>query len=86
MAGMKDIERVRNIVRDALHLGPRAAALDYDSRLLGAVPEFDSMAVVTIITMLEEEYGITIHDDEVSSEVFETLGSLAAFVSEKANR
>lgn len=85
MIAMTDIERVRNIVRDALHLGARASTLNAGSQLLGAVPEFDSMAVVTVITMLEEEYGFTIHDDEVSAEVFETLGSLAAFVSKKAH-
>jgi acyl carrier protein len=33
--------------------------------------------------MVEENYGIMIEDDEVSAEVFETLGSLVNFISEK---
>lgn len=81
---MTEIDRLRAILRDTLQLGPRAAALNADSRLLGAIPEFDSMAVVNVMTMIEDEFGITIHDDEVSAEVFETLGSLSEFVAKKA--
>ena len=55
------------------------------SPLLGAVPEFDSMAVVTVLTMVEEEFGIEIQDDEVSADIFETVGSLADFVAGKVN-
>ena len=36
------------------------------------------MAVVTVLTMIEDEFGITVDDDEVSADVFETLGTLAA--------
>ena len=54
-----------------------------DTEILGSVPEFDSMAIVTILTQIEENYGIMIEDDEVSAEVFETLGALVAFISEK---
>jgi len=83
---MSDLERLRGILRDTLQLGPRAASLNAGSRLLGAIPEFDSMAVVNVMTMIEDEFGITIHDDEVSAEVFETLGTLADFVARKASR
>jgi len=80
---MTQIDRVRRILRDAMQLGPRADAMQADSRLLGAIPEFDSMAVVTVLTMIEEEFGFTIHDDEMSGELFETLGSLTAFIETK---
>lgn len=82
---MSTIDRLRRILRDALQLGARADALREDSALLGSIPEFDSMAVVTVITMIEEDFGITVDDDEMSAEVFETLGSLNRFVSAKAN-
>lgn len=83
---MTDTDRIRNILRDTLQLGARAAALNEHSPLLGAIAEFDSMAVVNVITMLEDEFGITINDDEVSAEVFETFGSLSDFVARKASR
>lgn len=75
--------RLRNILRDALQLGARADSLTPASRLLGALPEFDSMAVVTVLTMIEDEFGITVNDDEVSADVFETVETLSAFVATK---
>jgi acyl carrier protein len=80
---MDNTARLRNILRDALQLGTRADTLTPASRLLGALPEFDSMAVVTVLTMIEDEFGITINDDDVSAEAFETVGTLAAFVTRK---
>lgn len=75
------IETIRKILRDALQLGERADQLTEHSPLLGAVPEFDSMAVVAVLTMVEDEFGISIDDDEVSADIFATVGSLADFVS-----
>jgi acyl carrier protein len=80
---MNTVNRLKAILRDALQLQERAAAMTPASGLLGAIPEFDSMAVVTVLTMIEDEFGITIGDDEVSADTFETLGTLAAFVDGK---
>jgi acyl carrier protein len=80
---METIDAVRSVLRDALHLGERAGRLELDSRLMGALPEFDSMAVVTVVTMLEDQFGITVADDELSGEVFETVGSLCRFLDGK---
>ena len=80
---MNTVNRLKAILRDALQLQERADALTPASGLLGAIPEFDSMAVVTVLTMIEDEFGITIGDDEVSADAFETLGTLAAFVDAK---
>ena len=80
---MELIDEVRNIVRDSLQLGSRADSLAPDTVLLGNLPELDSMAVVTVITALEDRYGFFVEDDEISAETFATLGSLAEFVSEK---
>jgi acyl carrier protein len=77
------IDEVREVLRSALQLGARADRLTADSALLGSIPEFDSMAVVTVLTMMEEEFGISVADDEVSAEVFQTMGSLAEFVERK---
>jgi acyl carrier protein len=41
------------------------------------------MAVVSVITMIEDEFGIMIADDELSAELFATVGSLAEFVAQK---
>ena len=76
-------DEVRSIVATALQLGDRGHSLTVNSHLLGAIPEFDSMAVVTVINALEENYGFTVDDDEIDAATFETLGRLIAFVDAK---
>jgi acyl carrier protein len=41
------------------------------------------MAVVTLITALEERFDIAFEDDEVGADTFATLGSLTRFVEQK---
>lgn len=81
---MQHLEEVKNILSDVLSLGERKNSLNEDSILLGSLPELDSMAVVNVITALEEHFGITVDDDEISASTFETLGSLARFVEQKS--
>ena len=51
--------------------------------LLGAIPELDSMAVVALITGLEDRFGFSVDDDEIEGSTFATLGSLIEFVDGK---
>jgi acyl carrier protein len=76
-------QQVRTILKNTLQLGERAARLDHDTGLLGALPELDSMAVVTLITALEDQFGVVVEDDEVSAETFATFGTLVEFVRGK---
>jgi acyl carrier protein len=76
-------ELVRSVLRDVLSLGARADGFDADSPLLGAVPELDSMAVAGVIAAIEDRFGITIDDDEISGTTFATFGSLVDFVAAK---
>ncbi len=75
-------QEVKTILKATLQLN-EVEYWDDDTEVLGSIPEFDSMAIVTVLTMVEENYGIMIEDDEVSAEVFETLGSLVSFLDEK---
>lgn len=77
------IDNVRMVVGDTLQLGARGQAMDASTPLLGAIPELDSMAVVNVITALEEHFGISVADDEIGAATFATLGSLSAFVEQK---
>ncbi len=80
---MQSIEAIKNILADVLSLGDRKTSLNSNSALLGSLPELDSMAVINIITALEEQFGIVVDDDEISAKTFETLGTLAIFVDQK---
>ena len=81
---MVDIrQETLSILDRALGLRGRAREFTDQTRLLGVLPELDSMAVVGILTALEERFGFVIHDDEIDGAVFATLGSLVAFVQRK---
>lgn len=75
---------VLRLLDEVLSLDGRSAAFDRSTPLLGAIPELDSMAVVSLITALEETFGIVIDDDDIDGATFATVGSLVDFVRAKA--
>jgi acyl carrier protein len=66
-----------------LHLDDQLRNINLSTPLLGSVPELDAIAVVNIITALEDNFGFTVEDDEISADCFESFGSLVAFVEMK---
>lgn len=84
MATHPSIEQaLRDILARTLSLGQRAQTLERHSRLLGSVPELDSMGVAAVLAALEEAFGLRVADDEIDAATFETLGSLADYVRGK---
>jgi acyl carrier protein len=77
------LDDVKQVVGGALQIAGRMQQMDGAAPLLGAVPELDSIAVVNLITALEEHFGITVADDEIDASTFETLDSLTQFVQRK---
>jgi len=71
------------ILHSTLGLQEGAIAAHPDTQVLGAIPEMDSMSVVSILVSLEEQYGIMVDDDEIDADVFATVGSLTTFVESK---
>lgn len=80
---MATIDNMKMILRDTLQLGDRANNLEASTPLFGSLPELDSMAVVTLITAIEERFDIEVEDHEISAEMFETVASLTDFVAGK---
>lgn len=76
------LDGVKAVLVETLAIEDRAGTLSPETPLFGAIPELDSLAVVEVITALEERFAFQIDDDEFSGEVFETVGSLAAFVEQ----
>ena len=76
---------VRALLVDVLGLGPsRVAAFNDETELFGALPEFDSMAVATLLTELEERLGILIEDDDVEAEDLMSFGRLVSLAERLA--
>lgn len=76
-------KKLRGLVDDTLNLQGRSASFTLETPLMGAVPEMDSMGVVSLLTAFEEQLGLVVDDDEIDGSVFETWGSLLAFVERK---
>lgn len=81
MTGTAD--RVTSVIERTLEIDSRRRGINPETPLLGGVPELDSMAVVWVIQALEQEFGINIEEDEVSAEIFATIGALVLFVESK---
>ena len=75
---------VLRLLDQVLSLEGRGIAFTRDTPLLGAVPELDSMAVVSLITAIEETFGIMIDDDDIDGATFASVGTLVDFVAGKA--
>lgn len=71
------------VLDEVLSLKGRANEFALETPLLGAIPELDSMAVVALITTLEERFGFTVDDDEIDGSVFASLATLIDFVQGK---
>lgn len=74
---------VLRLLDDVLGLNGRTQTFAPDTPLLGALPELDSMAVVGLLTALEEQFGFAISDDEIDGSLFASVGSLTRFVQDK---
>jgi acyl carrier protein len=78
-----DVAAVKAVLVSSLGVEERAGAIGPDTQLLGSLPELDSMAVLVLVHDLEEAFGIVVEDEDLSADIFDTLGALTAFVDRK---
>ena len=69
---------------ETLGITDRLDSLDASTRLVGSLPELDSLGVAELVAEIEDKFGFEIDFSDVTIDMFETLGTLAAFVD--ANR
>ncbi len=74
------LRSVKAVMVGTLGLEGRDDRIDASTPLLDALPELDSLAIVSLAASLEDHFDIVITDDEMSADVFETLGTLADMV------
>jgi len=80
---MTPIDIAIKILNDQLQLGSQIESFTSGTLLLGHLQELDSLSIVGIISSIEEQLGCEVDDDEISQEVFESVGSLADFIESK---
>ena len=74
---------VKSVLVETLGIEDRAETITASTQLFGNLPELDSLAVVELVTAIEDHFDIVVDDSEFSGDIFETLGSLAEFVERK---
>jgi acyl carrier protein len=79
----RTLESVKVLIVKTLGIEDRAETLNALTPLFGSMPELDSFAVIELVTTLEEQFGFEIDGDEITGEIFETVGSLTEFVLKK---
>lgn len=79
------LDAVKSVLVQTLGIEERAGSLDATTELFGSLPELDSLAVLELVSALEERFDIVVDDEEFSGELFETLGALTAFVESKVS-
>jgi acyl carrier protein len=76
-------ERIRSFILDHFPAARQRSLLDEDSLLESGV--VDSLGVLEVVEFLESEFQITLSDDDLLAEHFETIASLADFVQARLN-
>jgi len=75
---------VEPVVRDFLRneLGRDASAIGRDQSLLES-GTLDSVSVMQLVAFLESTYGITVPDEDMTPDNFDTIAAITAFVERR---
>jgi acyl carrier protein len=75
-------QEVRQFLRDNFPLSADGVALDREDSLI-EVGVIDSTGVLELIAFLEQQYGITVEDNEVLPANLDSIDQIVAFVQRK---
>lgn len=61
-------------------LGGSPASYPPATELFGSLPQLDSLALVELITVIEDRFELELDEDDITAEVFGTVDSLARHI------
>ncbi|MCB8978388.1 MAG: acyl carrier protein [Ardenticatenaceae bacterium] len=73
---------LERFIVDELMMGDKNTRVDPDVSLVSS-GIVDSLALLRLIAFVEEKFGVTVEDDEVVPDNFETLNIMESFVAAK---
>ena len=82
---MPKLQLTKEILQTTLQLGDQAENLSRETPLMGHFPQLNSLTVMGIISEIEAQTGCAIDDQEISAEIFESVGTLATFIHQKSS-
>ncbi len=76
------LDELLQLLNHTLQIGDRISQFHTSTPLIGQ-PEFDSMAIIAILSELESKYELVVQDEEINEDIFESVGSLLEFINHK---
>ena len=76
-------EKLRDIISRQLDVGIPLDAVTPDVPLMEEGLGLDSIAIVELVTLIEENFAVDLNEDDLEMEGFETLTTLTALVQSK---
>jgi acyl carrier protein len=74
--------KVREFIASEIMYEEDASTLTEDTPLIGGI--MDSLGLMQLVNFIEEEFGVTIEDLEVTADNFQTIGDIDRLVTSKA--
>lgn len=75
------IEELRHLMAEKLDRNITLEEIDPDAPLLGDGSKLDSLAIVELIILSEENFGIEFGEDDLTMEAFANLRTLAGVIA-----
>ncbi len=74
---------LKMILEVKLKLSGNGDSFGEEVGLLGQGIGLDSIEILQVVAAIEEEFGLTVDDNELKPDYFRTLGSLCSFIQER---
>ena len=74
------LDQVKSLIGETLGIADRLDSMLASTKLLGSLPELDSMAVAELLTAIEQKFGFEVDNADITIDMFETVGTLAAYI------
>lgn len=74
------IEQLRHIIAEQLDANIQLSEIDPDVSLLEDGLGLDSIAIVELVTLIEENFAIQFGEDDLNMEAFATVRTLSQFI------
>lgn len=74
-------KRVKNLISQKLEIDFETSALDDDTPLIEFGLSIDSVTTLEFIVALENEFGISIDETEVGSELLESINTISEYLT-----
>ncbi|NJN55428.1 MAG: acyl carrier protein [Anaerolineae bacterium] len=77
-------DQIKKYIAENFLFSSNGFTLDDDESLLEA-GVVDSLGVVELVSFVEEKFGITVPDDDIVPDNFDSVDNLAAYIARRSN-